>query len=84
MTQLDPMPTDGKAAVHSTTYWGLATTALGLILPPILAHYHVGGLDAQDIIEGVGKVADGVGLIIAAGGRLNASRPITSILPQKG
>lgn len=83
MTQLEPLPTNGKAAVQSMTIWGALAGLLGVIVPPILAHLHVTPADAQEVAKDLGEIIAAVGSLVAIWGRTTAAKPITSIIKKE-
>lgn len=83
MTNLEPMPDTGKPATRSVTIWSTLTALLGVLVPPILAHFHVGSADAQEATGDLGNIIAAVGSLAAIYGRWTATKPITSITSQK-
>jgi hypothetical protein len=85
MSNLEPVG-GGKPAVQSTTIWGAVAALLGVVAPPILAHFNVTAADAQQVAQIVGDIIAAVGSLVAIYGRASANvplPPITSVIKPK-
>lgn len=82
---LEPMPSEGKAATQSVTVWGAAIALVSALLPTVLAHLHVTPTDAQSAAQDVGNIIAAVSSLVAIYGRTKGSAPlppITSVTPK--
>jgi hypothetical protein len=79
MSLLDPLPAEGKPAVQSVTLWGALAALVGLIVPPVLAHYGVGSADAQEATKDLGDIIVAVGSLVAIVGRAKGNTPLPPI-----
>lgn len=83
MSSLEPAPDVGKPAVQSMTIWGAFAALIGILAPPLLAHFGVTPADAQAATKDLGDIIAAVGSLVAIYGRTTAAKSITSIVKPK-
>lgn len=65
----------GKDLLQSNTFWGSATTTLGLLLSQYGIHINVSATASAIVTI--------IGLVMTVIGRINAQKPVTSIAGMK-